>query len=70
MVAARAFVCSQEEIKAVHKPPTQEQQTEIDAYAAKFEGCMGRIPEGLHYLPGLGPIWFGVGPTFHEAEES
>lgn len=65
-----ALVCSFEEVKAVQKHPTSEQQTIIDAYASKFETCMGRIPEGLHYLPGLGPVWFGVGPTTSSAAES
>lgn len=51
------YVCSQEEIKAVHKHPTPEQQLVIDEYREKFEACMGRIPEGLHYLRGLGPVW-------------
>jgi hypothetical protein len=64
----RGYVCSQEEVKAVHHHPTAEQQLAIDAYAAKFEACMARIPEGLHYLPGLGPVWFGVGPTSSTSE--
>jgi hypothetical protein len=57
------FVCNQEEISAVHRRPTPEEQIVIDEYREKFEACMGRIPEGLHYFPGLGPVWLGVGPS-------
>lgn len=63
-----ALVCSQEEVKAVQARPTPTQQLSIDEYATKFESCMGRTPQGLHYLPELGPIWFGVGPTSSEEE--
>lgn len=69
-MTTRSYVCSQEEVKAVHHHPTADQQLVIDSYASKFEVCMGRIPEGLHYLPGLGPVWFGVGPTSSATSES
>jgi hypothetical protein len=52
-----AFVCSQEEVKAVHRHADREEMPVINEYRRQYFAAFNRKPRGLHYLPKLGPVW-------------
>ena len=56
------FICSYEEVKAVHVRPNEEQQAFIDSYRDTYRARFGFDPEGLHYIPGFAPIWLPIAP--------
>lgn len=49
------FICTEEELLAVQRRPTPEEQKVIDEYRAQYEKATGRAARGLHYLvfPGV-----------------
>ena len=56
------FIVTDEELQAVQRRPSVEEQVVIDDYRAEYKKAMKRAPHGLHYLPFPGaaepvPVW-------------
>lgn len=50
------FICSEEELLAVQKRPSPEEQIVIDDYRRDYEAFFCRKPHGLHYIPFPGRV--------------